>query len=181
MKKILSLNLVNTQLKNLNPSTYPILFYWNQDHTIEEELLNNEDFKDFINKEILNVENYSYTKIYIVGYDIETEEYNQKTIDIQYLYNMNDLDLVILSQQYILEIFKNLHRISIKSEYSINNDDISIIDDIIKIYTILKNKFDKRISPETVKQYLISQLEQEFKLSDQNIQYIINTYNQIIN
>ena len=54
---------------------------------------------------------------------------------------MNDLDLVILSQQYILEIFKNLHRISIKSEYSMNNDDISIIDDIIKIYIGLKLLF----------------------------------------
>ena len=183
MIKILSLNLVKNSLNNnkiLNPSNYPILYYWDGNNQVINEILNNKEFSQYINDKIINLDNYSFTKLYIIDYDLDSENYNQQIVDIQELYSLSINNYNDLAYQYLYNIFKKLYNISIKKEYKPTDND-TYIDDIIEIYTLLKNKFKERISVETLKQYIISQLQQEYKLNKNNIDYIINLYKDIIN
>lgn len=176
MSKILSLNFVKTNL--LNPTKFPLLFYWNGENTVIEEMTNNEDFMELVVNKYCTIELYSYTTIYLIEYDIDNDKYEQINIPIQKFLSIENDRLYNLRYKYIEEILLNLYKISMKEEYKLLVE--SDIDNIVNIYTILKNKYKERINPETLQKYILSQLQQVYQLNNFNCNYIIKTYDEII-
>ena len=84
-----------------------------------------------------------------------------------------------LSLEYLVAIFKYLYKYALKEEYK-ENEDQSYIDIIIDIYHILKERNQKKILPETVRNYILSELQQKYKLSVKNMDYVLTQYDNII-
>ena len=181
MSKIISLNFIknqNNQISYLNPNNFPILFYWNGSNTIYDEMKNNHEFIDLILDKFCNISNYTQTMIYISDYDIENEQYSQYIISIQEFYPIKQNLLNNLGYIYIEQILLDLYKITMKEEYKLLVE--SIIDNILNIYTILKDKYQERINPITLQKYILSELQQKYLLTSDNCNYIIKLYNDII-
>lgn len=182
MNKIVSLNFIKTNSDNsieyLNPNKFPIMFFWNGNDTVIQEMSNNEEFIELIITKYCTTDNYSLTNIYLTDYNIDEDSYEQHQIEIQRFITLAAEELKQLSYKYIEEILLNLYKTSMKDEYKLLVE--SDIDNIINIYTILKDKYKTRISPETLKNYILSQLQQKYKLTESNCEEIIRLYDEII-
>lgn len=185
MQKILSINIISKKDKQehklLNPVLYPIIFYWNDlnNNNLIDEVFHNDAFLDYINSNILNTENYSFSYMYYNEYTVDEDEIQQHSIDIQNIYKMKDNNLYSLANDYIFDIMSNLYQIVYKKNYEIDNK--PKIDIILDIYTILKEKYKERVSSETLEQYIHSQLQQKYILSSDNIEFVLNIYKELIN
>ena len=182
MSKIISLNIIkksNTELPvYLNPTNFPILFFWNGQNTMIQEMKADEEFMKLLLNQICTVNNYSSSFINVLSYDMDTEEYKQYTIAIQDFIDLDDDLLGDLEYSYIETILLNLYKIAMKKDYKLIVE--SSIDNILNIYTILKNTYKERVSPTTIKQYILSELQQTYKLNNNNCNYVIQVFNDII-
>ena len=182
MSKIVSLNFIKQDNKNnsicLNPSNYPILYYWDGQETIFEAMIKDDSFINLLTTQYCTVDNYSNINIYMNEFDLDNNSYNQEIIELQKQMPLTIDILQNLAYSYIETILIDLHKISIKEDYKLLVE--SHIDNIINIYTILKSKYKERISQETLKQYILSQLQQKYKLNNLNCEHIIKLYNDII-
>ena len=185
MIKLLSINIINQKDKQypiiLNPTSHPIIFYWNDlnENNIIDEIFQNEQFLEYMNSNILNINNYSFSHIYYNEYAINEDKIQQKSMSIQDIYELEKNHLYNLVLEYIYDIMVKLYQIVYKKNYE--NDDKSEIDNIINIYTILKEKYKERVSSTTLEQYIRSQLQQNYLLNNANIEYVINIYKDLIN
>ena len=132
-----------------------------------------------MNSNILNINNYSFSHIYYNEYAIDDDKIQQKSMSIQDIYELEKNHLYNLVLEYIYDIMVKLYQIVYKKNYE--NDDKSEIDNIINIYTILKEKYKERVSSTTLEQYIRSQLQQNYLLNNANIEYIISIYKDLIN
>jgi len=131
---------------------------------------------NYIENTCLNTKNYSISKMCYFIYNIIDETYNQYEKNIQDIIPIENHN--ILSLDYILEIFKNLYKISMKKDYESQNED-NKIEDILQIYQELKEKYNTRVSLETIKKYIQSELN-KMGLNDDNISYINQQLSNII-
>ena len=182
MSKIISLNFIIQDNKNnsicLNTSNYPILYYWDGQETIFEAMIKDDSFINLLTTQYCTVDNYSNINIYMNEFDLNSNIYNQEIIELQKQMPLTLEILQNLSYSYIETILIDLYKISVKEDYKILVE--SHIDNIINIYTILKSRYKERISQETLKQYILSQLQQKYKLNKSNCEHIIKLYNDII-
>lgn len=111
-------------------------------------------------------------------FDIEEESYSQEILELQSKLPLSLDILQYLAYKYIETILLDLYKISIKEEYKLLVE--SNIDNIVNIYTILKDKYKERINPETLKNYILSQLQQKYQLNQTNCDYVIKIYSDII-
>lgn len=182
MAKIISLNFIKTDDKNnsicLSPSNYPILYYWDGRETVFEAMIEEIGFIELLTTQYFTLENYSNISIYMNEYNLDNNEYSQEILDLQSKLPLTLDILQNLSYTYIETILLDLYKISLKEDYKLLVE--SHIDNIINIYTILKDKYKERISQETLKQYILSQLQQKYKLNVSNCNYVIKLYNDIL-
>ena len=182
MSKIISLNFIKQDEKNnsicLSPSNYPILYYWNGQESVFDAMIHDDGFINLLTTQYCTVDNYSNINIYMNEFDLDSNIYNQEIIELQKQMPLTLEILQSLSYSYIETILIDLHKISIKEDYKLLVE--SHIDNIINIYTILKSRYKERISQETLKQYILSQLQQKYKLNSSNCEHIIKLYDDII-
>ena len=182
MDYLVSLNIISSTGKLLNNSNVPILFYWdNDDETLlENKIFEYKDWQDYIEDVCLNIKEYAESKISYFKYNIKSESIEQNTFNIQHYYLLQYSDRgKKLSLEYLVAIFKYLYKYALKEEYK-ENEDQSYIDIIIDIYHILKERNQKKILPETVRNYILSELQQKYKLSVKNMDYVLTQYDNII-
>lgn len=178
MSKIISLNFINKNNICLNPDNYPIIYFWDGYNTIFDTMLEDVNFINLLTSQYCTVENYTNINIYMNEYDLELESYSQEILELQSKMPLNLEILHQLAYKYIETILIDLHKISLKKDFEELSE--SSVDNIIKIYTILENKYKERISYETLKKYILSQLQQKYNLNNDNCEYIINLYSEII-
>ena len=182
MDYLVSLNIISSTGKLLNYSNVPILFYWdNDDETLlENKIFEYKDWQNYIEDVCLNIKEYAESKISYFKYNIKSESIEQNTFNIQHYYLLQYSDRgKKLSLEYLVAIFKYLYKYALKEEYK-ENEDQSYIDIIIDIYHILKERNQKKILPETVRNYILSELQQKYKLSVKNMDYVLTQYDNII-
>ena len=182
MKKLISINFIKTNNKNnsicLNPDNYPIIFYWDGTMTIFDALVEDLGFINLLKSQYCTVDNYSNINLYMNEFDIEEESYSQEILELQSKLPLSLDILQYLAYKYIETILLDLYKISIKEEYKLLVE--SDIDNIVNIYTILKDRYKERINPETLKNYILSQLQQKYQLNQTNCDYVIKIYSDII-
>ena len=182
MDYLVSLNIISATGKLLNRSNVPILYYWDNDDIIdlENKLFENKDWRNYIDDTCLNIKEYAESKIAYFKYNILTESIEENSFTIQHYYLLRDSESgKKLGLKYLVSIFKYLYKYALKEEYKIE-DDQSNIDVIIDIYHILKERNQKKILPETVRNYILSELQQKYKLSTKNMDYVLEQYDDII-
>ena len=180
MNQLVAFNIISGD-KLLNPTNVPVLYYWNnEDGNLSDDLINDENFKNFIEDTCLNVNEYAKSKISYFKYDMSTEAYAQDVMIVQKVYSLSKINGKHLALSYLIEIFKYLYKYAIKEDYDVKND-TPAIDILLDIYNILKERNQKKILPETVRNYVRSELQQKYKLNEDNIEYILSSYDEIIN
>ena len=182
MAKIVSLNFIKNDDKNnsicVSPSNYPILYYWDGQETVFDAMIEEIGFVELLTTQYFTLENYSNISIYMNEYNLDNNEYDQEIVELQKKLPLTLDILHNLAYTYIETILIDLYKISMKEDYKLIVE--SHIDNIINIYTILKDKYKERISQETLKQYILSQLQQKYKLNNFNCEYVIKLYNDIL-
>ena len=175
MDKLISINIITTDNLLLNQTKYPILYYYNDSIDLINSLLNDIEFSSYLDNTCINTKYYSITKICYFIYNIESEVYTQEEKNIQDIIPIQNKSQIAF--QYLLEIFSNLYKISMKKEF-VSTDDIII--NIANIYQELKKKYNQRVSIETIKKYIQGELQNTYHLNSNNVQYILSKLEDII-
>lgn len=167
-------NNINNTNNLLNKDGIPLLFYCNDINVLHKQLLEDLNFREFINKNCFLPEIYENTYISYFYFILENEEYYSETINIQNLIpfsKMNNIEINFY-KVYIKGIFENLYRLSFKTQYDDTNMSFDIDNILIDIYTQLKNKYKEKITKITLINYVRSELQKTNLLTD-NINWII--------
>ena len=79
--------------KLVNRNSVPLLFYWNGETDLLEDIKSNIDFKQWLeDEEVLNnINNYLNSHIAFFYFKSNDEDYQDQTISIQDLYNISEL------------------------------------------------------------------------------------------
>lgn len=175
---ILDINniLLNNQLTS-NNSSAPLLYYWNGETDVINDLQNSESLcKRCSSLFINNPEDYltiSLSLFYFKYDENGEEQYEDVHKNIQDIIYLENLDNDEIVNHFILKHFSYLYKTSIKEEYEYDNNKDEIYN-IIVIYNKLKNKFKTRVSTETIINWVRSVLLEKDKFNAKNTNYIIN-------
>lgn len=181
-ESLVAINIIKNGYELLNPSSVPILLYWNdkENKTIQEEIFNNKTSYDYIINKCCNIENYTYSGLSFFYFkdvnDDAIEDYIEYSIDIQTLFNLSSLhdEDNIFYKDYINKIFNYLYNCSYKEDYNISSNPLLWEDNIIDIYKKIQHKYPNKISKNTVINYIRSELLQTYNLNTDNTNWIIN-------
>lgn len=168
--------------KIANNSLVPILFYWDGNGTLLENMLNDKPFRKLIFDKVVNKEAYTSARLdwFYFTYNEDgnnTENYTEDSVNIQELLPFKDIDNVILWEEYAGVIFKDLYKLVKKEDPKETNIDEYYI---AALYHDIKGKNPIKIRKATVLEYVRSQLKERFGLSQENADYIYDKLNIII-
>ena len=177
--KIFGINIINENNIILNPNLSPILFYWNEENGIEDELISIDKIKLFLVNNCCDVNKYTKIKLYYFLFDEETENTMNSSLDLQVLLSLDKFDSNELIKSIIIDNFNYLYKCSFKTEYEFTNP-LEFESDIKEIYSALKTKYKEKISINIITNFIRSKLlENNFSLL--NCDYIINKLLSILN
>lgn len=162
----------------INDGGIPILFYWNFENDLIEELKENEALQSFIKKNI-KAKDFGDTSISGIYFnnnfteDSNDDEYKTFASSLLSMYGIEtfDYDLDILH-----EIFTALYLKSFKQVY---NDNLTKDDSILDIIRKLKEKYPSRISYTVLRNYILAQLRDLYNLSEENKTTIITKFDSL--
>lgn len=157
--------------KLLNPSNVPILFYWDGNGNLINEIIKDESFLSLIIKKCFNLEMYTNSILSYFYFKDENETYTEHEINIQDIINVNS----DLSYQYITSICLKLYKLSMKKEFN-NINKLENIELIKDIYSQIKTKYQNKFNVNSFINYVRSELQEQYNLNSNNSDIIINTY-----
>ena len=178
---LVAINIVNSNNNILNKTTVPMLYYWNGESDIMDDLANDNELIDYV--KTLISEPTDYLNIFISYFyfrynDNNEEVYSDTTIEVQNLIFLDKIENDNICIYYINKHFRTLYKNSFKQEFvSTSEDDIT---NIIDIFRAIKSKFKTRISKQTIVNWVRSVLLEESKFNSTNSDYIINKLNEIL-
>jgi len=183
---LVSINIYNEktgEIKNKN-EYIPILFYWDGNNSLENSIINNDEFIDnYINKidnnELLYIRlAYFYFRIN-ENNEEEYIQYNKSLIDI--IKENNSLNNIYKDfiGKYIIKYFIKGYLISFEREYKVNNE-LSSIDNIKDIWNQIHNKYQEKLSKNTFINWIRKEMINE-NIENNNIEFIINFIENILN
>ena len=161
-----ALNILSNNNVVLNSNAAPLIFYWTGDIDIIEDLSNQKEFKDFLFKIgiLSDPEKFFTHKISYVYYN--GTECNQSEIYIKDIFKLNNLNDVI--NNILKYALSNLYCIA----FNDNKPDFNIIS-IKSAYDNIINKYNGRVSVNTVKNYIRYLIFEKYKLSGEIISFLI--------
>lgn len=183
--KILSFNITkyisdkNTYILKNVTNAYPSLFYLNKndEENITNVLMTNSQFNKYVHSEILNnISYYSYSTINIIMYDLEHNDTKNVSYNIQMIYDMKTNELKELAYLYLYDILNELHNELNNELNEGNNIKQNVVEDIRKLYDEIYQINNENISKETILKYVESKLQQKYELTQNNINFIIETF-----
>jgi len=157
--------------KLLNPTKMPILFYWDGNGNLFDELLKEESFINLINDKCLNIAMFTKTILSCFYFKDENEQYTEFESDIQNIIEINS----DLSYDYIISICMKLYKLSMKKEFE-NFNKLNRSDLIKDIFIQIKSKYKNKFNVESFLNYVRSELQEQYNLNQHNSDIIINTY-----
>lgn len=177
---LVSINILekNTNIL-LNKNSIPLLYYWNGENDVLDELKNDEKFLEYCASLFTTPEKYlniSVGLFYFKYNENDEEEYSEVVKDIQDILYLDKFDSYNIINHFLLYHFLELYKTAFKEDYSNLVDNLNDI--IIDIYNKLKDKFTKRISKNTVINWVRSVLLDKNHFNTINTNYIIKILEQ---
>lgn len=179
---LVSINIYDKESKKLyNKSLVPLLFYWNGEGELLNNIINDKKFineylnniieyKDFINLEM----SFFYFKIN----ENNEEEYSDKSILISDYIKLNEFSSNQIIYNLIIPYFYELYEKAIGNKYeklNVFNKEI-----ILDIYRQIKDKYKEKLYKKTFVNYIRSKLNEQKNINSYNINFIIEQINQIL-
>ncbi len=180
---LVAINIVDKNRVLYNKEMCPLLYYWNGDGSLLEELSHDENFIKLLAENLKqNPHNYVNLQIsYFYFKFIDNEDkYESNITDLQDALCIETLDNIgetEIANFYIIKHLNELYKNAFKKDFEIFSQNGL---NIIEIYNVLKEKYGKRVSTETIKNWLRSVLISEDKLTQVNTEYIITEFEKII-
>ncbi len=169
---LVAFNIYNKETGKLyNKTGYtPILYYWNGEGDVVEEILTNDNFiqkylKDIDNENDLN--NINIALFYFKYIDDYQEDYIETNIEVNDHIDLSSFDSTTLIIDILYNRLIHLYQMSINQKVE---NDISIKD----IYLKIKEKYQEAITKETIINWVRSELIKD-NYNVKNINTIINT------
>jgi len=165
--------------KLLHNEPVPLLFYWNGENDVIDELKKDGAFINFIKEKCMNTNNYSTCKIsyFFFKYCDDHEEYSQ---NIEYIQNIIPIcENQSLITEYLFKVFITMYKECMNHEYdesyTCNNDEI-----ILHLYRLIQENFPNYFIKESVVNYVRSELNKTYSMNNTNIEMIIEYLENII-
>lgn len=179
---LVSINILekNTNIL-LNKNSIPLLYYWNGENNVLDELKNDEKFLEYCASLFTTPEKYLniFVGLFYFKYnENDEEEYSEVVKDIQDILYLDKFDSYYIINHFLLSHFLELYKTAFKEEYEYSKLDDNLNDIIIDIYNKLKDKFTKRISKTTVINWVRSVLLDKNHFNTINTNYIIKILEQ---
>jgi hypothetical protein len=178
---IVAINIVDLESKVLNKTLSPILYYWNGESDIVDNLRKDEQLaKQYESLFIMNPEKYSEIMLSYTyfKYDEEgNEQCDEKTVDIQDIIYLDKFNSKSVTSHYLVKQFKILYQNSFKADVTslATNDEL-----IIDIYKSVKNKFKSRLTKDTIINWVRSNLGETDHINPYNVNIMINNLKEIL-
>lgn len=181
---LVAINIVDKDDVLHNPTSVPILFYWNGEDKLEDHLVENKEFKNFIAEETFTAHYYTKTSInfFFFTYDEQGEEkYTENKLDIQDLFLMKDMSEQesIFYYNYLKKYFNKLYENAFKEKYEWGNEsnpDTALKDMFSKIQSLHPDRF----SLESLSNYIRLQLQRHDNMNSQNIDFVLEKLKYIL-
>ncbi|MBO5005489.1 MAG: hypothetical protein J6D03_09715 [Clostridia bacterium] len=183
MNNCVAINIISNN-NIVNNKGIPILFYWDGKSDVIEELKHQKQFLDFLNSKIMNVDDYSNSKLtYFCFTEDESNNYEEIYIDnvlnIQELFPLDKFEDDELAMRYVFTISIDLYMKAFSSEYKKTSS--SSKSNVQSIYAAIKSKYGTRVTRHTYIEYIRSEIIKRYaSLSKTNIEYIMREVNDII-
>ena len=165
--------------KLINDNNVPILYYWNNEEDIEDELSKSDDLIFFLTKKITTPSEYLNSNLTYVKYDNFSKEYTSNRLNIQNLFDLKHFNEYNENFwiNFIINDFLNLYQLSYKQTYELSS---SLDEDIKNMFVKIKQKYPNKVNKDTIVNYIFSKLNENKLLSVDNTNYIINKLKQLI-
>lgn len=170
-----AINIISSDNKLYNKNSTPLLFYWNGEDNICDELKKSDKFVSMI-KTLISLNKDLYTDLmlsyFYFKYVNGQEQYSEEVKNIQDILLLENFDSINIVNNFLITHFKELYTISFKEDYTVDTE-LSVNEIIIDIYTKLKERFKSRITDETITYWIMSVLNDNDHLNKDNINFII--------
>jgi hypothetical protein len=179
---LVAINITNNENKLLNKTSMPMLFYWNGESDVLDDLSKDENLIEYTKNLITNPADYLniFVSYFYFKYNENNEEdYSDNTLQIQDLILLEKFESDHIVLYFLKKLFLTLYKISFKMDFPEEGNNAS--DDIKKMCYAIKEKFKTRLTKETIINWVRSALLEKDHLNTQNTEYIILKLNQIIN
>lgn len=177
-ESFVAINVIKNKNAVLNNGGYPIIFYWDGESDIREDIRNNENFKKLITDNcLIDKEVYvnSYIKLLYLN-NIKEVKYVTEDIPVQTLYPLNDVQDEFWLD-YIFDILVELYKDVYKKDFLSYNTETNKSMLIPYLYKEIKAYTGREISDTTITNYILHRLTEDKLLSRENIDYIIKYLN----
>lgn len=171
MQSIVAINITKSGML-LNKNSVPILFYCNSSKDIKEVILENEEFQNYLNREVFTFDNYSDSLISYSFYNIIDGEdsYEENSIEIEDWKSLKELPELV--NEYIKRVIDKIINktgiiISLTGDFE---------NDILNVYLEIDKKYPGKFSKLTYKYYIEHELL-KYNLKDHNYKFLISKLN----
>lgn len=177
---LVAINIINRDDKICNKSGVPMLYYWNGQNDVLDDLSNDNELLEYSKTLFETPEmylGYSVNYFYFKYNDNDEEEYADNVIELQDIITLDKFDSNDIVLYYLLNHFNTLYKNSFKTDFE-NVPDIT--ESIVLMYNAIKGKFKTRLSKETIINWVRSVLIDKNHFNRRNSDYIILKLNEIL-
>ena len=177
-ESFVAINVIVNETNILNNGGYPIIFYWDGESDIIEDIRTNVNFNKLIEENCLtDKEIYinSYIKLLYLN-NIKEVKYVTQDIPVQSLYLLQDIKNEFWLD-YIFDILVELYKDVYKKDFLSYNTETNKSMLIPYLYKEIKAYTGREISDKTITNYILHRLTEDKQLSKENIDYIIKYLN----
>lgn len=193
-KSLVSINIVDNNKKLYNPSTVPILYYYNgNSESLSDSIRNDTGFIKFLyESKLFSTDLYIKTNLSYFYFDIgnliddnsddNIVENNINIQDLMTLEHLHNID-VQYSEFYLRYLryhFNDLYKGVFKVDFEFSNDISNTDKEIVTIYDTIKKKYPDKIVKTTVLNYIRSVLREKENLSIENSEWIVKQLEHIL-
>lgn len=160
--------------KIINREGIPLLFYWNGETDVLEDIKSNIDFKQWLEDEeiLTNMDSYLNSHIAFFYFKSHDEDYQDMTCDVQDLYNLDTL--IDFKNDLIFECVYYLYNKSFPERNGMHLAGDSLEQCKTAIEMILE-KYKDKVLPETCKNAIRAYVQErykDFKRLDEFMDYV---------
>lgn len=193
-KSLVSINIVDNNRKLYNPSTVPILYYYNgNSESLSDSIKNDIGFTKFLyESKLFSTDLYTKTNLSYFYFDIgnlvnddSDDNIVENSVDIQelmsleHLYNI-DPTYSEFYLHYLRYYFNDLYKGVFKEDFIFSEDVSNTDKEITTIYDTIKKKYPDKIVKTTVLNYIRSVLRENDNLSIENSEWIVKQLENIL-
>lgn len=173
---LVTFNIVNENIL-LQNDPFPILFYWNGENSIEEDMKSSDDFYALLQNKCFNTSDYTRANVsyFYFEYDEDTneEKYVDKKVNIQNFYLFKDMKEQDASFYigYLFKYMQKLYSNAFKQAYDSKN--LERKDAIKDMFNQIQELHPDRFSIESLCNYIRLQLQKHEQMLAENIEYVL--------